>query len=119
MREFFSSECDVALSAELEARNEELGELEVHNRLLLSIQSRLKMVAPHADNWAEALALRALPTNLPNTLMDAQSLATILIDACGESAQAPLFPAGLDMHVKQASVAAIYGASELYMLTDR
>ena len=51
--------------------------------------------------------------------MDAQSLASILIGACGESAQAPLFPSGVDMHVKQLSIGAIYGASELYMLTDR
>ena len=65
--EFFSAECDAKLLAELEARREELEALEVHNRLLLAIQSRLKMVAPHADNWAEALALRALPTNLPHT----------------------------------------------------
>ena len=65
--EFFSAQCDAKLVEELEMRREELEALEVHNRLLLAIQSRLKMVAPHSGNWAEALALRALPTNLPHT----------------------------------------------------
>lgn len=117
--EYFSRQCDEALSTEMQLRREEMAALELRNRLLLAMQTRLKMVAPHVANWAEALALRALPTNLPHTLQDAQSLATILIDTCGEDAQAPLFPSALDLRAKQMTVAAVYGASELYMLTDR
>ena len=117
--EHFSRGCDEALAAEMEARRDELMDLEVRNRLLLAMQARMQMVTPHAANWAEALALRALPTNLPHTLGDAQSLATVLIDACGESAREPLFPGAVDLHVKQVSISAIYGAAELYMLTDK
>ncbi|KAL1526747.1 hypothetical protein AB1Y20_015443 [Prymnesium parvum] len=117
--EHFSAECDAKLQAELLARSEELKELEVHNRLQLAIQSRLKMVAPYSSNWAQALALRALPANIPQSINDARSLASVLIQACGEDAQAPLFPAGVDTHVKQMGVSAVYGSAELYMLTDK
>ena len=54
-------------------RREELHALEVHNRLLVAMQARLQMVAPHASTWPQALALRALPANLPNTLRDGAS----------------------------------------------
>lgn len=67
----------------------------------------------------QALALRTLPTNLPGTLQSAHGLATTLLDACGEGAQAPLAPALVDPHVKRVAIGAIYGAAELYMLTDR
>ena len=116
--EFFSAQCDGELSAQMEERAEELVALEVHNRLLVAMQARLKLVAPHRTSWPQALALRALPTNLPNTLRDAHSLASLLLDTCGEDAKVPLLPSVVDPHVKVLSIGAIYGAAELHMLTD-
>ena len=75
----------------------------------------LAQVACRVDG---ALALRALPTNLPNTLRDAHSLASLLLDTCGEDAKVPLLPHAVDPHVKMMSIGAIYGAAELHMLTD-
>ena len=116
--EHFSAKCDAELSAELEARAGELEALEVHNRLLVAMQARLKLVEPFRTSWPQALALRALPANLPNSLRDAHSLATLLLDACGEDAKVPLLPGAVDPHVKVLSIGAIYGAAELHMLTD-
>ena len=117
--EFFSRRCDDALSAEVAGpMREEFDGLEVQNRLLLAMQTRLRMLEEYVKVWPQALALRALPHNLPTALADAHSLAGVLLDACGESAQAPLFPLPLDAHMKHLSVGAVYGAGELYMLTD-
>ena len=69
--------------------------------------------------WSQALALRTLPTNLPTTLQSAHELSGVLLSACGEEAQAPLAPALLDPHVKKVAIGAIYGAAELYMLTEQ
>ena len=54
---------------------------------LLAMQTRLQMLEPHVDRWSQALALRTLPTNLPNTLKAAHALSETLLDACGEEAQ--------------------------------
>ena len=116
--EHFSAECDAKLAAELTERAAEFAGLEVHNRLLVAMQARLRMVAPHATTWPQALALRALPANLPNTLRDGHNLAEQLLAACGEDGKAPLMPPPIDPFVKTLSVGAIYGAAELHLLTD-
>jgi len=117
--EHFSATCDAKLAAELHERAAELEGLEVHNRLLVAMQARLRMMAPYSATWPQALALRALPANLPNTLRDGHSLAQQLLDACGEDGRTPLVPQPIDPLVKAMSVGAIYGAAELHLLTDR
>ena len=116
--EHFHAKCDRELTAEMGGRQEELAGLEVHNRLLVAMQARLLKVGPYRSSWAQALALRALPANLPNTLRDAHATAALLLDACGDDAKAPLLPGAVDPHVKMMSIGAIYGAAELHLLTD-
>lgn len=116
--EHFSASCNQQLAVELDKRAEELSALQVHNRLLVAIQTRLRLVAPHAASWPQALALRALPVNLQATLYDGHALASQLLDACGEDARTPLVPQPIDPLVKAISVGAIYGAAELHLLTD-
>ena len=115
----FSAQCDEALKKEIEARSEELGALETHNRLIIAIETRLALLQPHAATWPQALALRALPTNLLESLQDAQALSELLLTACGDAAATEVAPKLMDPHLKRASLAAVYGAAELYMLTDR
>ena len=117
--EHFHADCDARLASDLEARKDELASLEVHNRLLVAMQTRLRMIVPYLDSWPQALALRALPQNLPNTLSSAHSLSQQLLNACGEDAKTPLVPPPVDPLVKVVSIGAIYGAAELHLLTDR
>ena len=117
--EHFSAECNAKLAVEMSERVAELDGIEVHNRLLVAMQVRLRMVAPHASTWPHALALRALPANLSNTLRDGHNLSQQLIEACGEDVRSPLMPPPIDPLVKLMSVGAIYGAAELHMLTDQ
>lgn len=117
--EYFSASCDARLAFELAERANELADLEAHNRLLNAMQARLRMVAPHAATWPQALALRALPANLPNTLRDAHALAEQLLTAIGDDAKAPLLPGPVDQATKILSVGAIYGACEMHLLADR
>ena len=51
--EHFVSGCDAALAQELEERHAELRELEIQNRLLLAMQSRLQMLEPHVGTWSQ------------------------------------------------------------------
>lgn len=67
----------------------------------------------------QALALRALPSNLPDSLADGAALSELLLSACGAEADVQLVPAVLDPYLKRASIAAVYGAAELYLLTDQ
>ena len=109
--EHFCAACDEKLATEMSERATELEGLEAHNRLLVAMQTRLRMVAPYATSWPQALALRALPNNLPNTLGDGHRLATLLLTACGEDARAPLVPQPIDPMVKIMSVSAPRGAA--------
>ena len=54
--EHFVSGCDAALAKELQERHEELAELEIQNRLLLAMQSRLQMLEPHVGTWSQVRA---------------------------------------------------------------
>lgn len=116
--EFFSAKCDGALAADMAARADELRPLEPHNRLLVAMRARLQMVAPYAPTWSQALALRALPANLPHSLRDGHALASLLLEVAGEGASEPLLPTPIDPHVKALGIGAAYGAAELYLLTD-
>jgi len=115
----FSSACDAKLQAELVSKADEFESLEVKNRLVLAMQTRLRMLEPYVATWPQALALKAQPTNVSESLSDAHALASLLLDACGAGARAPIAPAAIDAHLKCASLAAVYGAAELYMLTDK
>lgn len=116
--EHFSASCDAQLANEMRERAAELEGLEVHNRLIVAMQTRLRIIAPYSSSWPQALALRALPQNLTRTLHDAHGLAAILMDACGEDVKTPLVPSIIDPHMKMLSIGAIYGAAELHLLTD-
>jgi len=115
----FNLKCDEALREELAAQRTQMEALEVQNRLVLAMQIRLRMMEPYVDNWPQALALKVLPTNLAESLGDAHALAALLLNACGERALSPLAPEKVDVKMKRMSIGAIYGAAELYMLTDR
>jgi len=116
---YFSRACDASLEAELAAQQETVEALEVQNRLIHAMQTRLQMLEPHVGTWSQAMALRMLPVNLPETLTDAHALSSTLLRACGDQATSPLAPPLIDSHLKLLSIGGIYGATELYMLTDR
>lgn len=116
----FGATCDDELRDELRLRKEEMRPLETHNRLILAIQMRLRKLEPYVETWPQALALRAVPANLAESLSDAEATATILLDACGDEGAQPILPsAALDGPAKKVAIGAVYGAAELYMLTDK
>lgn len=116
--EHFSASCNERLTTEMSKRATELEGLEVHNRLIVAMQVRLRMVAPYAATWPQALALRTVPANLPRTMQDGHDVALQLLDACGAEAREPIVPQPIDPIAKVVAVAAIYGAAELHLTTD-
>ena len=77
----YSLSCDAALRKELGSRSAEMQDLTVQNRLIVAMQTRLSMLEPHVDTWPQALALRALPANLSESLTDAHALTGVLLEA--------------------------------------
>lgn len=91
---------------------------------------RLSLVAPYASTWAQALALQALPTQVPATVKRASLLASLLDDYAHStqvpySAPAPAEPASpfaggsLVLNpacARRAAIAGAYGLAELHLV---
>ena len=89
---YFSQRCDLQMLAHLHSQQEAMRPLEVQNRLVLAMQTRLRMIEPYVHSWPQALALRALPSNLAESLADAHALTGLFLDLCGEEVRAPVSP---------------------------
>jgi ubiquinone biosynthesis protein COQ9 len=90
----------------------DLSRMTLKEKLFTMIQLRLQMLIPYIQTWSQALALLALPQNLPQST---ESLA-ILIDEMWYQAGAS--HVDFDWYTKRLSLGAVYVATELHMLTD-
>jgi hypothetical protein len=91
---------------------------------------RLSLIAPYASTWAQALALQALPSQVPATVKRAALLATLLDDYAHStqvpySAAVPAEPAtpfvGESLmpsptSARRAAIAGAYGLAELHLV---
>jgi len=50
---YFNAQSDDALRAELAARASELAQLDVHDRLIVAMEARLKLLEPYAATWPQ------------------------------------------------------------------
>ena len=53
---------------ELKRREEDLAEMRIRDRVHLAIKTRLELEVPYKKVWPQAMALGALPLNVPSTL---------------------------------------------------
>ncbi|XP_026316735.1 uncharacterized protein LOC113227874 isoform X2 [Hyposmocoma kahamanoa] len=77
-----------------------------------AIVSRLLMIDPYKSTWAKAMAIQALPNNVPNCLA---TLLSLVDDICYLSGDRSV---DFNWYVRRVGVAGIYKASELFYLTD-
>jgi ubiquinone biosynthesis protein COQ9 len=83
------------------------------DKIKTAIRIRLKMQIPYMNRWGEAMAIGALPQNLPYTM---RTIALMLDDVWYMAGDRST---DMDWYTKRGLLGAVYAATELYMLTDK
>ncbi|CAH2039726.1 unnamed protein product, partial [Iphiclides podalirius] len=77
-----------------------------------AIMTRLSMIQPYKSTWPKAMAIQALPNNVPNSLA---TLLSLVDDICYHSGDRSV---DFNWYIRRVGLAGIYKASELFYLTD-
>ncbi|CAD1475579.1 unnamed protein product, partial [Heterotrigona itama] len=77
-----------------------------------AVETRLRMVIPYKKTWPQALALMALPPNVPLSLAN---LLTLVDDICYYAGDKSV---DINWYTRRIVLAGIYKTTELYMLQD-
>lgn len=77
-----------------------------------AVEHRLRMIIPYMDKWPQAMALKAFPSNAPSSLESLCLLVDDLWYGAGDRST------DLNWYSKRAILAAVYSATELYMVQD-
>ncbi|XP_017885913.1 ubiquinone biosynthesis protein COQ9, mitochondrial isoform X2 [Ceratina calcarata] len=77
-----------------------------------AVETRLRMVIPFKKTWPQALALMALPPNVPMSLAN---LLTLVDDICYYAGDRSV---DINWYTRRVVLAGIYKTTELYMLQD-
>lgn len=110
--EHFNSKCNETLRTKLASERNKWKFASLRERLAIGIQKRLEMLVPVIDAWPNALAIQARPSELPVTLQNYEEIADIIWHATGDRA------VDFRWYTRRGVLMGIYGATELYMLTD-
>lgn len=109
--EGFSQWADRAMLAAVS--NADFEALKVRERIAAAIRARLKALEPHREAARRALALLALPQNVPLGLRLLYDTVDAAWYAAGDTAT------DFNFYTKRGLLAAVYGATMLYWLDDR
>ncbi|XP_011144312.1 ubiquinone biosynthesis protein COQ9, mitochondrial isoform X3 [Harpegnathos saltator] len=77
-----------------------------------AVETRLRMLAPYAKTWPQAMAIMALPPNVPTALAN---LLTLVDDICYYAGDRSV---DFNWYTRRMMLATIYKTTELYMLQD-
>jgi len=132
----FQQSADTRLSERLQQLGEGETGSTVAERLSVAMKLRLSYLEPYASTWAQAVALQALPTHAPATVLRAAALAGLL-DEFAHSERVPYAPASGDaaagtasrptselgvvaptICARRAAIGAAYGLAELHVVAD-
>ncbi|XP_062501083.1 ubiquinone biosynthesis protein COQ9, mitochondrial-like isoform X2 [Corticium candelabrum] len=84
----------------------------VSSFMQMAIELRLLMNEPYIKRWPEALALKALPQHMPDALTHLAHLVDDMWYLAGDTSM------DFSWYTRRASLAVLYGTSELYMVQD-
>jgi ubiquinone biosynthesis protein COQ9 len=90
----------------------DLSELRIPDRIRTLIATRLRQAGPHREAVRQALAVQALPWNLPSALRTAARTASAIWYAAGDSS------ADFSWYTRRVSLSAVYGATLAFWLRD-
>lgn len=98
--EHFITKCNNELPQKL--YDSKVEELKTTARVRLAIKTRLEMQIPYISTWSRAMALGALPNNLPNTLKNIALLMDDIWFIAGDKST------DLNWYSKRALAASVY-----------
>ncbi|XP_041986717.1 ubiquinone biosynthesis protein COQ9, mitochondrial-like isoform X2 [Aricia agestis] len=92
---------------------EELKEPNIPVKLIEdAIVTRILMIDPYKNTWPKAMAIQALPNNVPNSLA---TLLSLVDDICYHTGDRSV---DFNWYLRRVGLAGIYKVSELFYLTD-
>jgi ubiquinone biosynthesis protein COQ9 len=109
--EWFSGWADRAMLARLDSG--EFSALKVRDRVAAGVRARLAVLGPNREAARSALAVLALPQNVPLGLKLVYHTVDAIWYAAGDTAT------DFNFYTKRALLAAVYAATMLYWLDDR
>lgn len=111
--EFFVQKANSDLSKKLRDSSDLLRDMRTVDKIKTAVRLRLQMLIPFSSNWSQAMALGALPQNLPYTLANIGQLVDEIWHICGDRST------DMNWYTKRALLAGVYTSAELYMLVDQ
>ncbi|KAK3096695.1 hypothetical protein FSP39_002447 [Pinctada imbricata] len=78
-----------------------------------AVEMRLRMITPYMDKWPQAMAIQTLPQNAPEAWSNLGNLVDEIWYYAGDRSN------DFNYYTKRGSLAAIYKATEIYMLQDK
>ncbi|KPI91685.1 Ubiquinone biosynthesis protein COQ9, mitochondrial [Papilio xuthus] len=111
---YFNVKCNEELVEKMKSwPKEDLKNMKVPVQLIENaIMTRLLMIQPYKSTWPKAMAIQALPNNVPNSLA---TLLSLVDDICYHSGDRSV---DFNWYIRRVGLAGIYKASELFYLTD-
>jgi ubiquinone biosynthesis protein COQ9 len=86
--------------------------LRIPDRIRTLVATRLRQAAPHREAVRQALAVQALPWNVPSALRTAARTASAIWYAAGDTS------ADFSWYTRRVSLSAVYGATLAFWLRD-
>ncbi|XP_069112250.1 ubiquinone biosynthesis protein COQ9, mitochondrial-like isoform X2 [Argopecten irradians] len=114
---FFYQNCNKELAAnlkqEVEGRTEEDEKPSTRIFITNAVETRLRMNIPYLDNWHQAMAIQALPENLPYAWSNLLQLTDDIWYYAGDRSH------DFNWYTKRVSLAGVYKSTEVYMIQDK
>lgn len=116
--QYFYSTCNRELNQILEKEalaikaNSSSSQKTPEQQIYDAVEIRLRMVIPYKKTWPQAMAIMSLPPNVPTALAN---LLTLVDDICYYAGDRSV---DINWYTRRMILAAIYKATELYMLQD-
>ena len=110
--EFFIAQSNKKLVEAMQQHADEFQSMSPEDRIRWALKRRLSMVHPHISSWPQALAVAALPTNIPHCGKLLGQMVDDVWHAAGDTST------DTSWYTKRIALAAVYTATELFMLTD-
>jgi ubiquinone biosynthesis protein COQ9 len=90
-----------------------LEEMGVTDTVKCAVKFRLLYMAPYINTWPQAMAIGALPPNLPSTMNSLASISNDIWQRVGDKST------DISWFTKRGLLSGVYVATELHMLTDK
>lgn len=111
---YFNVKCNDSLVEQMKSwPKDQVRESNVPTKFIENaIMTRLFMIEPYKSTWPKAMAIQAVPNNVPNCLA---TLLSLVDDICYHSGDRSV---DFNWYIRRVGLAGIYKASELFYLTD-